>query len=489
MDWGAALSGLATNAGLTTIAGTAQAQRQATLENTQAQATMHKMSALSMQKEWREKQEAAEDMKAGMASVAGGIKTGEDIIKGATAVMATAASKGQFSQVKSMEELIKNTRAGIKGQEDAKMAEQAKAADTAGTAAMVYDSDPTPANAAAVVKSAIAAGVPYDQIPPSTDQKAFAKFASTLPTKAMSVEKAMAFRDTNARAQQALDERIRHDKESENIRRDQMRATAEAREASNATRQLAIAMTAEARSRAAESKKEKDAAKASGTSLDSRQKNTLEQVSSQSHEAVRTIRGMAQMTVGATKGGFSNLSDKGVLDSLAKVGGNYMTTTEQQFMQANAAGFAKAVMLTEAAGSGRAPTEAQTNEIKKAIIPEIGDPPLVAAYKISTGAAIVLARLENRNTHPDPRIEAHMVKDEEWLRTLPTPIEIYAAGKKNPAMAKQLSAAQQSSGTLMATIKSMGLKEPEYKPANQPAAAWKQGDPIPPPPSGFKVRQ
>ena len=462
MDFGSMLSDLAVNAGQTQIAGVEQQQRVANLADTKAQTQMRQMQALSMKQEMDDKIGAAADLKAGMGTVQGGIKTQEDIIKGATATMNLAAQKGRFTEVKAMEELIKGAQGEIKATTDAAIAEKQAKAETAGRSALTYQDNPTPAAAAQVVRDAIAAGVPVEEIPPSTDQKAFSRFVDSLPGKARSVEKATEFKQAKEKAEADRIERAREADLREATRLEGIRSAAEGREQNNQTRKLIASLALAERAREADARQERAdaraAEKAKGLQLTAKQKDTSDAVAGMAHEGYRTLHGFNQMLAGTTAGAFQDLNAHTITDSLMKVGGNIITPQDQQMFQTNAAGFGRAVLSAETAGIGRSPTAAQIIDMQRAVVPQEGDDYYTAAYKIATGNAIILNRLETRHTNPDPKVEARLVADEEYIRSLATPEMIYNAAQKDPKGKRSLDKRIKTTENLLADIKGGGFR-------------------------------
>ena len=458
MDFGSMMSDVMIGAGQSQISGAEQQQRLANIEDTRAQTQMRQMQALAMKQEMDDKQNAAADMKTGMATVAGGIKTQEDIVKGATAAMTIAASKGNFAEVKVMEDLIGNANKEIKATTDVAIAEKQAKAETAGRSALAYQDNPTPAAAAEVVRNAIAAGVPVQEIPPSTDEKAFARFVETLPGKARSVEKATEFRQAKEKAEADREARITKDKADNEVRLEAIRSTAASQANANATRQLAIATMSADRARAAEAKQERDdrraEEKAKGLQLTAKQKDTADAVAVMAHEGARSLHGFGKMEAGATTGAFVDLQGHTVEESLTKVGGRLVTGQQAQMFQTNAAGFGRAVLSAETVGIGRSPTAAQIDDIHRAVTPQEGDTYYTAAYKLATGNAIILNRLETRHTNPDPKVEAQLTKDEAYMRTLATPEQVYDAAQKDPKGKRELDKHKKTSDQLMGEIRS-----------------------------------
>lgn len=480
MDFGSAMSQIAVEGGRAQIAGVEQAQRVANVEDTRAQTQLRQMQALAMKQEMTDKADAATDLKAGMSTVQGGIKTQEDIIKGATATMNIAAQKGRYSEVKAMEDLIKGAQTEIKATTDAVAADRQAKAEDAGRTALSYQENPTPAAAAEVVRKAIAAGVPVEEIPPSTDKKSFDRWVDSLPGKARSVEKATEYKQAKDKAEADRIEKAREADQREKNHLLQIQATAAAQANADATRRLAIATVAASKAAADEARAERqaarDAEKAKGLQLTAKQKDTSDAVAGMAHEGYRTLHGFNQMLAGTTAGAFQDLNAHTIVDSLMKVGGNVITPQDQQMFQTNAAGFGRAVLSAETAGIGRSPTAAQIIDMQRAVVPQEGDDYYTAAYKIATGNAIILNRLETRHTNPDPKVEARLVADEEYMRSLATPEMIYNAAQKDPKGKRSLDKRIKTTENLLADIKGGGFRNKMV-----PDAAAKGGLP-----EGFK---
>ena len=457
MDFGSMLSNLAVNAGGSQIAGVEQAQRVANVEDTRAQTQMRQMQALSMKQEMADKADAATDLKAGMSTVQGGIKTQEDIIKGATATMNIAAQKGRYTEVKAMEDLIKGAQTEIKASTDAVAADRQAKAEDAGRTALSYQENPTPAAAAEVVRKAIAAGVPVEEIPPSTDKKSFDRWVDSLPGKARSVEKATEYKQAKDKAEADRIEKAREADQRNAAILEGQRSTAEARESNRLTQQMIAANKLAETARhneAVEAEKNrqaeaKETAKASkGAKVGLNEQKVSDTVIRNSAQGVRVLQNMLELPGSAAQSLFAKIKDTNLTDSLIRTGGNIMTTEADQMVTAIGAEMGVIVGQVVTAGSGRGAALPIVDSFQKMTTPQKGDSQHMKLLRIANAGEILKLELKNITPGATEELEksrTDMIKFLDGLPSTKDVIRTMPAGGRQQTMQQFMDLSKQAS--------------------------------------------
>jgi hypothetical protein len=460
MDLSAALSNLAQGAGAVQIATTEQEARQAEASNAKAVAQMHQMEALSMKQTLDTRKAIAQESQGVVQQFQQSAKTDQDLENFSRQMAAISLGKGDFDGAKHYEEEVKRA-ADAKKESLANAAAEGHAKNEAtAQAAYAYTEAPSTGAADALEQAAQRAGVDPKTIPQRGSPE-YASWAVGMQKKAVDSAKRLELKQKDDEFHVRQAEIAQKDREVAQARTlaQQDKALAQAgiaedRKARLAIeRQLADAHTAELRARS-----EAEAAKAKGgdaAHLTAKQRDTADAVAAMAHEGARSLHGFEAMPAGSVAGMFSDLTQHGVTTALTAAGARLITADEAKMFATNAAGFARAVLSSETLGMGRSPTGAQIEDMHRAIVPQEGDGAAVAAYKLATGNAIILNRLETRHTNPDPKVEARLVADEAYMRTLATPEEVYEAARKNPKALATLERQKVTADAYQAKIKSM----------------------------------
>lgn len=479
MDFGNMLSDLAIGAGQSQIAGAEQQQRQAQADNTRAQAQMAQMQALAMKQDMADKKAYAASMAPSLEAFTASAKTDKDILDVSRKGAAEALAHNQFSVAKAYEDMAHLAIANQKEAVQTHALEQHARMEAVGTAALNYDQNPSPATAREMVQAALTAGESVATIPPSskpdgTPNPDFVNWAKSKKEAGLDSGKRVEFLQKEADIKAKQEELAAQHRQQSEDRAAARSDKALAQQQMHEDRRFRDQMLREAQEARREDAKARQEAKAAGTTLTAKQKDTADAVAVMAHEGARSLHGFGQMEAGATTGAFVDLSGHGVMASLTKVGGRVVTDEQAQMLQTNAAGWGRAVLSAETVGIGRSPTAAQIDDIHRAVTPQAGDTYYTAAYKLATGNAIILNRLETRHTNPDPKVEAQLQKDEDYMRSLATPEQVYAAAQQDPTGKRELSKSKRTSDQLMQEIRSGAFAE-RGTPMAPPAAVSNDG--------------
>jgi hypothetical protein len=193
-------------------------------------------------------------------------------------------------------------------------------------------------------------------------------------------------------------------------------------------------------------------------------------------EGVRNLDQMARFGAGTTQSPFIHLTDHDATGAIATSGANALTPEQVQMFQTSGAGLAQEISRVMTLGGGRGPNQTQINEIHRQIIPAAGDTQATSAYKLSTGAQILLTRMEATPPPADATAKAKWDQTMDRLRKYPTPETILhaATGKSK----KQLETMQGSYNDLLDKIND---GEEEGLPGTPDTGA---GTKVPPVPAG-----
>ena len=329
--------------------------------------------------------------------------------------------------------------------------------------------NPTPAAAAEVVRNAIAAGVPVQEIPPSTDQKAFARFVDTLPGKARSVERATEFKQAKDKAEADREERIRHDKETEAARLESIRSTAASQANANATRQLAIATMSADRARAEEAKallKSQSNASARGH-IGLREQAISDLIIRNSAQGVRVIDNMMSVPGSAAQSLFTKISDGSLQGSLTKAGGNMITPEADQAVTAIGAEMGLVVGQVVTAGAGRGAALPIVESFQKMTTPQAGDTPLMKVMRLANAGEIMRLELKNIPPGSTDELEESRQNMKDFLGKLPTTkqvLKMMPDAEREHSMGQYMDIVKKSTEMV---VKGKELAATETKPAER----------------------
>lgn len=474
MDFASGLSALATNAGYALQAQQHQAQQQAQLDDTRAQVQIRQMQALGMRQELDDRKNREADAKEGFAGLGEGVKSLEGQLKGYENTAAIAASKGHFDTARQMELLARGVQTELKGQREAAYQDLAIKNESAGKAALEYQDNPTPEAAQAVVQKALAAGIPKEQIPPATDAQAFGRFARSLPTRAMSVEKSVTLKQQEAKATEDRNARTEAQRAEHERKLERDRETAAARGDSLEIKRLLARSLIEAR-------------EGRGKNADGFRKTHPAQVESgiqmivgSAGEAMQALENIADMNKGTTGSMFSELQNHNLSDALVRGGTQALTPERQKLYDTMLGGLSTEMVRVLTGGGGRGGTQAMADELRKVLRVEPTDSEGLAMFKLINGVGMLRNRLHFLDNSDSPKMKGLQAELEEKFKSYPTTKEFMAAVRKNPKLAAEFDL--KSPSLLSAVQKATGMIRAADQDSLGKASAAPSG-----PPAGFTV--
>lgn len=422
MDLGAALAsagrGMLVNADYQgKLAHTAQTQ--ANTELTRSNTDSVRMQQLAMQEEKLQRQQLAEDAQRVTGEFEGGIKTQAQMAEASNKLANLAWQRGDTKTAREQQGMAEAATKAVKAEAAGAVTAQQARMEAASLASSEYLAAPSPEAAQEVSRRAVLAGLN----PPLPSSPQFAKWVQQMPTLALNSEKRTEF----AQKQLHQDEtRTRQEERDAEIARHNRRQEAQ-------TAQYQQGLLELRREKAAETKAAAVAKASALPPLRPQQIAHLETLAKNSHEAVRSLKAMSEFPIGTTGSSFADLVGHSATPAIIRAAANHMTPELKQAYTTAGNGLARSISYMETGGVGsRGATQSQTEAVHRAVIGQDGDSPMTIAYKHATGAAAAKASMEMRRTHPDPRIEGHMQKDEEFFGSFPQPNDILKAAMHDP---------------------------------------------------------
>lgn len=449
------LSNFAAATGQAMLAGQQYEQGQAELEYRQQAVALQKMQLLAARQKMDTDKAIGAELAAGFAGDKAAV---DDPLKAATLysnAARTAASRGDLDGMRQYEQLAQSEVTRAKTAQATKAAEQKERLDGLANAASDFRANPSPQAAAAVVRNALAAGVPMKDIP---DMRApeFPAWVKRQEQSGMSAKERLSLEEK----QREFDERQADRKEQhERDRQDRLQRERD--------RQALQQQGLQLRRMLADSLIAQRDAKAGGKveAVGKVEMNHRSQAIEAGAQATRQIEQLALgFRPGDTLGPFAALKPgSDISASLAQLGTTTLTKPAAQAMQAVTANLAKNIgnLLTAVEG-GRSPTDSQIKSMQAALSPQAGENVLVSAFKIKNAAEESATALTSAK-HSDPEKEAKRQKTLAALDNIMPGVSAMDLLKairdsKNPQLQAQLARAQQ---TYSDAVGSLGVGEPQ----------------------------
>jgi len=421
------------------------------------QEQMNTMLMQTQQKEQQYRQQLGADVSSGLRELGAQSSDIASVIKVADKAALNAAARGDFEGMALAEKLSSQKQVELKQQQAAQMTQTQQAKETLAATATEFKYNPTPESAQAVVKSALAAGVPIAQIPLTSDPK-FGAWAASQTTAGM---------DSKSRAQLA-EKAKEHEQALEEKKREFQERQADRREAQRDRAMFQQGMLEVAKERA-DAAKERAAKAGTDSGMGKAERSIVSGIVGSAGEAVRGLDLIAKMSATASAGVFAGVhTGKDVISSLERVGTNRVTSEESQMYQTATAGLGLEIGRMLTLGGGRGITQSQINELQNVIQVYPGDTGYTSMFKLANAASLVRNRLETLPESPDPKVRAQQEKLMKKLEIYPEPEEILASARKKGIDTK----------TMLKTYADMGAAMSAAAAAKTPAAAASGGTSI-----------
>ena len=471
MNLGAAAQAMGLGMGNAMLVGQDMAQKDAQTQQTRSNTAMQQMQMAMAQKEMKDNQDMSADFAANMKTAGDGISLTQKMAKAAVKTAADMVERNNFTGAQKMTALATQYDSQVKAEANNLLQQQQTAKEGTALSAQQYVASPTPEAAQDLRQKAIAAGEDPKNIPLSTDPK-FATWAQQKTKDGLSSKEVLTMEEKKREYDATAAEKQREFNQREADRLAAAAALAAQRDQTNAIARGNLDLHRMLVQDRIEARK----AKAEGSGpLTAQQKNTVDAVGNMAGEGVRTMTSLGKFFNTTTAGAFSDMHGGTAMKNLAAAGTNIVTPETVQQFQTALTGFGRAVLLAETAGIGRAPTAAQIQEMQRSIGPAVGDTVFTSAYKIATGNAIMLNRLERTHDNPDPKLKAKTDEDIAYMRKLPTPDQVFEAAQKDPKARVQIAKFGSNFQSTLERMKDAVGSNPEQAPVAAPAlpAGWK----------------
>lgn len=467
---GGFLQGLGLAYGNSLIQGQEFQQQQARTDLMKSQALMQGVQAQRVQQQAQTEKELGGFIKSQMdlegADAANPLNQSRMYSKAA----GMAAAMGDFSSMTEMTNLAHNATVNAREEATALAQQQSLKREDLAQTANTYGNAPTEEGARELVQKAITAGVNPASIP-LTNSPAFKTWAN---------EQALAGMTSKDRAnfvQKASDMKARREEQwaihqdNVDLRRATMAQTAAYREGMMGLRRDEIASRSPQHIDVGGATWQWDPNGAVGgerlatdpryvklgQKITATQENNITAIGGAAAEATRNLSQMARFGTGTTQSPFAHMTDKGFVESIAKSGTNALTPEQVQMFNTSSSGLATELGRVMTLGGGRGANQSVIDEVKSQITPTAGDTQLTAAYKLSTGAQIVLTRMEATPRPTDASVAKKWDTTIQELQKFPTPEQVLnAAGSKQ---AKQLGTAQTTYHKLLEKVKDVDMSQ------------------------------
>jgi len=217
-----------------------------------------------------------------------------------------------------------------------------------------------------------------------------------------------------------------------------------------------------------------------GQKITATQENNITAIGGAAAEASRNLQQMARFPTGSAQSPFSHITDHDFVAAIGKTAATALTPEQVQMFDTSSAGLATELSRVMTLGGGRGANQSVINEVRKQITPVQGDTNLTAAYKLSTGAQIVLTRMEATPRPSDATVAAKWDKTIEELQKFPSPEAVLSAAQGKQA--GQLRALQGKYSDLLQQVQDTGTGVPG-------TADTGKGGNAPPLPAGWTVTE
>lgn len=439
MDFGAVMGNLATGAGRSMIAGQAYDMRQAQAEDAHALAQMHQMSALSMQQDTADRKAIADETSAASEEFQQSAKTSADVQKLAHAKAGAAIHHNQFEMAKSYGDMAKMAETEQKTALENKAMEVHQKREVVAQSANDYATLPTPENAEKLVRNALEAGVPMQNIPEQGTPQ-FASWAVGQKTAAMDsgkrievMQKEKEFTENQARLKQKQAE----DNEAK-LERQQATAANQAgllqiaQQNATTNRLLAQARkdSLEAKTQAALTGTPGKLVKTHPAQVES----GIQMIVGSAGEAMNAFENILDMPATTTSSIFADLASGTVPEALTRAGTQALTPDDQKTYNMFTGGVSTEMTRVLTGGGGRSGGQQLAEELKKTLRVEPNDSVQMAMLKNAYGVQMLRNRLHYLATSDDPSFAPLQTELKGKLAKFPSPGALLRQFEKDPKL-------------------------------------------------------
>jgi hypothetical protein len=469
-NFGGFLQGLGLAYGNSLIAGQNFQEQEARTSLLKSEALMQGIQAQKLQQQVKTEKDLGDFISSQMQLEGADAALPQNQAKMFTKAAGLAAASGDFASMTEMNSLAHSSQQQAREEATYAAQQQAKAKEDLGSAAQSYAENPTAEGANDLARKAIAAGQNPATIP----------VAGTPAFKAWANSQQLAGMTSKDRAnfvQKAADMKARREEQwaihADNValRRESMQQNAALREqmiglrrdeaGNRAPPHLDIAGATYQWDPNGNVKGERLASDGRyvklGQKITATQENNVVAIGGAAAEAARNLGQMARFGAGTTQSPFAHMTDKGFTDAIAKSGTNALTPEQVQMFSTSSSGLATELSRVMTLGGGRGANQSVIDEVKNQITPVAGDTQLQAAYKLSTGAQIVLTRMEATPKPSDASVARKWDQTMEELKKFPTPEQVLAAASSKQA--EQLRKSQGSYRNLLEKVKDVDLSQ------------------------------
>jgi len=493
---GGFLQGLGLAYGNSLIAGQDFQEKQARTDLMKSQAMMQGIQAQKMQQQVRTEKQLGDFINSEMAVEGADATLPQNQAKMFTKAAGLAASMGDFQSMTEMSGLAKEATAEARNQATYLAQQQARSREDLAQSATQYADNPTPDGANDLARKAIAAGQNPASIPLPNSPK-WGTWVNQQRLAGMDSKDRANFVQKAADMKANRDQKWQEHEDNIGLRQAQMAQTAAFREANLEMHRESMA------SREDKAPKTIDVAGSTyefdpqggvkgerlasdgryvklGQKITATQENNITAIGGAAAEASRNLQQMARFPTGSAQSPFSHITDHDFVAAIGKTAATALTPEQVQMFDTSSAGLATELSRVMTLGGGRGANQSVINEVRKQITPVQGDTNLTAAYKLSTGAQIVLTRMEATPRPSDATVAAKWDKTIEELQKFPSPEAVLSAAQGKQA--GQLRALQGKYSDLLQQVQDTGTGVPG-------TADTGKGGNAPPLPAGWTVTE